>query len=182
MKLFTQPQTVKVPADIVEKAKDFAKRVAATTDYSDSNQYSKTKISNDHLISKIGEEAVKIVFQGLGKTVIDPDYGIYEAKQKSWREDLTIDTIPMAVKTQKRSAASIYGLSWTFQCSATRTDPILQKPEAWVCFVEYNDRHGYECIVYPPCQIKELTFKEPKKEELKHMKKVVYAEDLPIYK
>ncbi len=45
MKLFTQLQTVKVPADVVKKAKSFADRVAATTDYSDNNQYNKTKIS-----------------------------------------------------------------------------------------------------------------------------------------
>ena len=178
MKLFIQPQNVKIVAAIIKEAENFADDVIGTVDYADSNQSDKNKIRDDHFISKIGEEAVKIVFRKLGKAVTSPDYKIYRDKRKSWKEDLKIDNIPMAVKTQRRSTALIFGLSWTFQCSDTRSDPILQRPEAWVCFVEYDDLHGQECIVYPPRQIRELIFKPPRKQSLRGMKKVVYADDL----
>jgi len=59
------------------------------------------KIIEDHFICKIGEEAVKIVFQNLAKKVMEPDYEIYQVKQKTWDEALKIDDVPIAVKTQK---------------------------------------------------------------------------------
>jgi hypothetical protein len=179
MKLFNQPQKVKIPANAITIARDFAKKVVETTNYRDSNQLDKEKITEDHFVSKIGEEAVKLVFQNLEKSVIGPDYGIYQAKEKTWDEDLKIDGTPMAVKTQKKSAALRYGLSWTFQSSGYRNDPILKMPDAWVSFVECDDQNGYDCIVYPPFQIKELTFKDPILAHLKGKKQVVYAKDLP---
>ena len=44
---------------LILKAKKFAEAVVSTVDYTDSNQSIKTKIKDDHFISKIGEEAVK---------------------------------------------------------------------------------------------------------------------------
>jgi hypothetical protein len=81
----------------------------------------------------------------------------------------------------KRTAAKRYGLSWTFQAGNLRRDKILDRPDAWVCFVEYDDENeGKLCQVYPAFQIRELNFKHPVLERLKGHKLVVYKSDLPI--
>jgi hypothetical protein len=179
MKYFNTSQSIKIDEDIIKNAQEFAQNVIDTVDYSDSNQSNLQKIKDDHFISKIGEEAVRIVFEKFCK-VKGPDYTIYPGKNKSWDYDLKVDGIGLGVKTQKKSAAKKYGLSWTFQFSDMRKDPILNDKDAWICFVECNDLDGsYECIVYPPYQIKELIFKPPKLDHLKNKKKVVYKEDLP---
>lgn len=178
MKLFTEPKTVKLSKDLIDLARKFAEEVVGTVNYRDSNQYNIAKIKNDHFVSKLGEEAVKLVFEAFDKKVIGPDYTIYRGKAKSWDEDLSIEGVPLAVKTQKKSAALRYGLSWTFQSSGYRTDPILKSPNSWVCFVECDDKNGYDCKVFPPYQVKELNFRDPKLAYLIGKKKVVYAEDL----
>jgi hypothetical protein len=180
MRLFTTKQIVSIDVATIQKAKDFAEKVVRTTNYSDSHQFDLNKIKDDHFISKIGEEAVRIIFEQLNRVVKGPDYAIYQEKQKSWDEDLYIDGVPLAVKTQKTTASARYGLSWTFQSSSYRKDPILTKPNAWVCFVECNDKNNFECTVYPPYQMQEIILREPKLDYLKGKKKVAYAQDLPI--
>jgi len=180
-KPFTNPRSVLLNASIISRSKKFSSSVINTVDYNDSNQSIKSKIQDDHFISKLGEEAVKLVFEDRGNRVIGPDYNIYQGKRKSWNSDLLINGIEVAVKTQKKSAANKYGLSWTFQNSEIRKDPILQNPESWVCFVECDDSdEKFSCTVFPPVKIKQLQFKEPKLLHLKGKKKVVYAEDLAV--
>lgn len=181
MKFYTKIFKVCLESAIVAKAEIFADKVTSTTNYSDSRQIIADKIRDDHFISKLGEEAVRTVFLKYAH-VTGPDYTIYEAKAKSWKEDLYIENTGLAVKTQKRSSAEKYGLSWTFQCSAGRKDTILQQPEAWVVFTLYDDLNPYACYVYPPFQMKELTFGEPRLDKLKGHKKVVYAITLPLNK
>lgn len=177
MKFYHDIRNVNLDRESVLKAWDFAGKVTGTTNYSDSNQSLIKKIKDDHFVSKLGEEAAKIVLSEFGK-VIGPDYRIYEANKKSWQDDLFINNIGFAVKTQRRTAALKYSLSWTFQSGKIRKDSILQKPDAWVIFVEYNDEKPYNCIVYPPYQIKNLNFEEPKLSHLKEHKKVIYAAKL----
>lgn len=176
MKFFATIQSVEVPRCLVRKATLFAREVAATTNYSDASQFSIAKIQDDHFISKLGEEAAKLVLEKY-VPVQGPDYSIYNAGQKSWTADLFIaGQHGLAVKTQRRTAAQKFGLSWTFQSGPSRRDVILDDPEAWVIFVEYNDLAPYHCNVFPPAQIKELSFDEPKLSRLKAHKKVVYAD------
>ena len=179
MKFYNAVQKVALSESILVKAKQFANEVVATTNYSDANQTQVDKIINDHFVSKLGEEAVKMVMSRYTE-VKGPDYEIYGAKQKSWDSDLFINGFGLAVKTQTTSAAIRYGLSWTFQNGIKRKDIILQQPAAWVAFVEYDDTHEpYQtCFVLPPFQIKELSFDEPKLAHLKGHKKVVYAYSL----
>lgn len=178
MRLFLSPIHVYLSSKKVEHARQFAKAVTSTVNYRDSNQFNSKKIQTDHFISKLGEEAVRQVYEQFGCSVIGPDYEIYEGKNKSWEEDLQINQIPLAVKTQPKSSAQKYGLSWTFQSSERRRDPILQQANNWVCFVGCNDVDGhYNCYVYPPFQIKELVFRAPKLAKLKGKKQVVYATD-----
>ena len=171
--------TINVPVEAVRRAHIFSQQVIATTNYSDSNQTQLNKIRDDHFVSKIGEEAAKEVISVYGK-VTGPDYTIYKADLKSWDDDLMINNIGIAVKTQRKTNALKYGLSWTFQAGETRRDKILDTLNAWVVFVEYNDQLPYNCNVYPPFQVKQLIFGEPRLQHLKGHKKVIYAHTLSI--
>jgi hypothetical protein len=180
MKFFNAIVTVELSKAIIDKAKKFSEAVITTVNYSDSNQILKTKIKDDNFISKLGEEAAKKVFVTY-TVVTGPDYRIYDAKQKSWNDDLYVDGVGLAIKTMRRTVARRYGLSWTFQAGNLRRDKILGRPDAWVCFVAYDDENkGSFCNVYPPYQIKELIFKDPKLLKLKGHKLVVYKSDLPL--
>src|SRR6185369_10641591 len=150
MSTFRTPQTIHLPSEAISRAHEFADDVTSTVNYRDSNQTGKRKIRDDHFVSKLGEEAVKAVSEARGCFIAGPDYSVYASKQKSWAADLKINQLQVAVKTQRRSAAERYGLSWTFQDSPKRRDPILDMPDAWVCLVVYEDlKEGYECLVYP---------------------------------
>lgn len=183
MRFFKQPIEVSVGHDVLQRAKSFSEKVAPTVGthgiYIDTNQSNLRKIRYDHYVSKVGEEAVKQVLQQLGQTTKGPDYGIYQGKHKSWAADLCVDGVDLAVKTQTKELANRFGLSWTFQASRQRRDPILDKPDAWVCFVKFDEQKR-QCLVYPPCQIKELEFGEPVLAKLKGTKKVVYVQKLPV--
>lgn len=177
MKYYTEIMRAEVTPETVIIARNFADKVTQTTNYSDARQFNSDKIRDDHFISKIGEEAAKLILSKYTE-VSGPDYNIYQAQQKSWDDDLSAGGIGLAVKTQKRSSAAVYELSWTFQAGPGRRDIILNRPDAWVIFVEYDDSNPYTCYVYPPYQIKELEFGEPKLLKLKGPKKVVYANTL----
>jgi hypothetical protein len=179
MATFRTPQTIQLPSEAIARANAFAEAVIDTVNYRDSNQSHRQKIRDDHFVSKLGEEAVSLVFEARKCLVEGPDYTIYEGKQKSWVADLKINGLDVAVKTQRRSAANRYGLSWTFQDSPKRRDPILSMPDAWVCFVVFEDRKpGFECIVYPLRKIKQLIFEGPRLSRLVGKKQAVYLETL----
>lgn len=179
MPTFRTPQIVQIPDEARERALDFAKRVTETVNYRDSNQTVIEKVRDDHFVSKLGEEAVRILFEGRNCLVDGPDYGVYEAKRKSWTADLRVNDLDVAVKTQRRSAANRYGLSWTFQDSPERRDPILDMPDAWVCLVVFEDlKEETECVVYPLRKIKQLIFEAPRLGKLVGKKQAVYLETL----
>ena len=179
MSTFHTPQTVTLPESIKSQVFEFSTRVVDTVNYHDSNQSIKEKIRDDHFVSKLGEEAVRILFEGRECLVEGPDYGVYEAKRKSWAADLKINGLDVAVKTQRRSAANRYGLSWTFQDSPERRDPILDMTDAWVCLVVFEDlKAETECLVYPLRKIKQLIFEAPRLTKLVGKKQAVYLETL----
>lgn len=183
MATFRDPQTVHLTPEAVARATAFAEAVTATVNYRDSNQSVKEKIRDDHFVSKLGEEAVRFVFEGRERKVTGPDYTIYTGKRKSWDADLKINDLDVAVKTQRRSAAKRYGLSWTFQDSPERRDPILDMPDAWVCLVVYEDlKEGHEFLVYPLRKIKQLIFEAPRLSKLIGKKQAVYLETLQKHK
>lgn len=176
MRFFTTAQSVEISPEAVIRARGFAEAIVQTVNYSDSYQFNTEKVKRDHFISKIGEEATAAVFRQFTPEITLPDYEIYLGKQKNWNDDIYVNGIGLAVKTQPRSAAEKYGLSWTFQCGKRRSDPILGQPDAWICFVQCIDLGStYPCIVYPPRQLKTIKFGEPKLAKLKGEKKVVYA-------
>jgi hypothetical protein len=178
MKYFHNPIEITLNASDLAQAARFADAVISTVDYRESNQFSRQKIRDDHYVSKLGEAAVRKAFEQYDCQVQGPDFAIYEGKQKSWDDDLYVNDIGLAVKTQRLSAAQRYGLSWTFQCSEKRKDPILEKPEAWVSFVAYDDLNDTPvCKIFPTYQIKDLELKEPRLTKLIGKKLAVYAAD-----
>ncbi|HSB02511.1 MAG TPA: hypothetical protein VLE49_17795 [Anaerolineales bacterium] len=183
MSAFRTPQIVPLPPETVARAEAFADAVTETVNYRDSHQTLKKKIHDDHFVSKLGEEAVRLVFEARHCAVEGPDYAVYGGKQKSWAADLKINGLEVAVKTQRRSAANRYGLSWTFQDSPERRDPILCMPEAWVCLVAYEDLEpGFVCVVYPLRKIKQLIFEAPRLQRLVGKKQAIYLETLQKHK
>lgn len=179
MTTFKTPQVIQIPEDAKQRASEFAKAVASTVNYKDSNQSIQNKIQDDHFVSKLGEEAVRILFQSRECQVEGPDYGVYEARRKSWAADLKINGLDVAVKTQRRSAGNRYDVSWTFQDSPERRDPILDMPDAWVCLVVFEDLQDVtECLVYPLRKIKQLIFEAPRLARLVGKKQAVYLETL----
>ena len=183
MATFRTPHTIHLSPEAVARATAFADAVTSTVNYRDSHQDVKKKIRDDHFVSKLGEEAVRFVFEARNCKVEGPDYTIYPGKQKSWEADLKINDLDVAVKTQRRSAAKRYGLSWTFQDSPERRDPILEAPDAWVCLVVYEDlKEGYECLVYPLRKIKQLIFEAPRLSKLVGKKQAVYLATLEKHK
>lgn len=183
MPSFQTPQSVLVPEEAAKRAQRFSMEVSKTVDYRDSNQSVIEKVRDDHFVSKLGEEAARILFEGRNCSVAGPDYGVYEARRKSWAADLKINNLEVAVKTQRRSAAKRYGLSWTFQDSPERRDPILDMPDAWVCLVVFEDlKEGTECLVYPLRKIKQLIFEAPRLAKLIGKKQAVYLETLVQHK
>lgn len=183
MPTFKTPQVVYLTPEAVARAAAFAEAVLDTVNYRDSNQSVKKKIHDDHFVSKLGEEAVCQVFIARDCQVKGPDYTIYASRQKSWAADLRINTLDVAVKTQRRSAANRYGLSWTFQDSPRRHDPILDMENAWICLVVYEDLEpDLMCMVYPLRKIKQLIFEAPRVSRLVGKKQAVYLETLQKHK
>jgi hypothetical protein len=133
-----------------------------TVNYRDTHQTVNAKVREDHFVSKLGELAVASVFRQYGCEVGGPDFNIYPGDQKSWDDNLIVDGVGLAGKTQSKKAAEKYGLSWTFQDAPTRRDRILDNPEAWLCFVWCNYTvPPYLCVVFPPVQLKMVVFGEP---------------------
>ena len=183
MSTFRKPQIVHLSLEAVSRAQAFAAAVTDTVNYRDSNQTRTQKINDDHFVSKLGEQAVRCVFESRNCIVKGPDYSVYSRKQKTWAADIMINSLEVAVKTQRRSAANLYGLSWTFQDLAKRRDPILSRPEAWVCLVVYEDlKSDYECLVYPLRRVKQLIFEAPRLRKLVGKKQAVYLETLQKHK
>ena len=175
MNHFEHPQTVLLPPHLRLKAQAYAVAVRGTVNYADSSQVSQ-KVRGDHLTGKLGEEAVRLVYQSFGIAVDGPDYQIHRSSHKSWTADLTIGSVPLHVKTQTVSAALLYGLSWMFQDSSQRSDATLTRPEDWVAFV-LLDEENLRARVYPTQQISHLRFSAPLLEHLRDKKQVVYARE-----
>jgi hypothetical protein len=152
-----------------QMAMDYAKAVVETVDYTNRGQIDKEKAIHDHYVGKLGEIAVHTYLISQGIDITEPDFAIH--KIKSWDDDLYIGSTGIAVKTQDKTLADRFGLSWTFHVR----DPILKQPNKIVYFVLYTPEIMY---IYPEQRIKDLVFKPPVLERLVPYKKVVYAIDL----
>lgn len=78
----------------------------------------------DILSGALGEIAVAKYLQALGFPVNNPDFEIYDKKNKSFDCDLTDGKRLFHVKSQSKKSAERYGESWLLQ----RRDPLVNAP------------------------------------------------------
>ncbi|MFA6000192.1 MAG: hypothetical protein WC783_04435 [Candidatus Paceibacterota bacterium] len=174
-KIINEIVRVEIPPKYIKGVENWA--AGNNFNYSDSKQSNTTKNKTDHIIGKIGEVAVAIVYISRGIKVIGPNLNNYG----SWNSDLIIGGTGVGVKTQELDSANKYGTSWTFQLASdghNRHDPVLDNPNAYVTFVKYDQKKAL-CWVYPIYQIKDLKFDKPRLEYLEPYKTMVYENTLP---
>jgi len=161
-----------------KKLVSFSERVSRTTNYSDCGQTSLTFKTYQHFVGKLIELSVFFLLTEYGFDPKEPDFSIYEKKDKSWLSDLSVDGFDISVKGQDLSSAKRFGLSWTFQnIQDGRKDSALRKQNEVVMPGLYDNskKTNYHTIIFPPKKMGEILFEEPKKDSLKGKKKVMYA-------
>jgi hypothetical protein len=138
------------------------------------NKYlSKQKFLEDSYVGKLGELTTKIALEFLELSCSCPDFEVYTRHDKRFSNDLTCNGFPLHVKTQRHTSAKRFGLSWTFQ----REDALFKRSDAncGVAFVMIHDGYGVlMALTHPGLLSKHNLFAEPKKQNLKSNKRVVY--------
>lgn len=97
-------------------------RILGSTElYAIRGELSNSKIVEDIRTGAAAEQAVFKLLKGLNLPVTEPDFAIYEAKQKSFEPDLKCGKFNLHVKSQTLKSAHRYGSSWLFQ----KEDPLM---------------------------------------------------------
>lgn len=86
-----------------------------TSLYAQRGQLNDDKRKKDAFIGKLGEVAAYHLLKGKIENLTEPDFKIYEAKNKSWDFDLKGDKYNVHVKSQNVEQGKKYGTSWLFQ-------------------------------------------------------------------
>lgn len=172
---------ISVPTDKrwLEKAQSFATECYSTSKdaYNKRNQANSEACKNQHMLAKIAEVAVYKVFE----TSL-PDFEIYQATQKSWKEDLNLGNFRLHVKSQTIKAAKAYGVSWVFQFGGKSgfQDALFSKADDYDIIIPViidNDYTAYVLGAVPFNEIKPL-FKDPVLEKHRTEKYIIYYKDL----
>lgn len=171
-----------ISSDIYNKAYEYAYKVTLTKEgiYDEQNNFD-YKVQQA-LYGKIGEQASYNVLRKYDAKTIPPDYKVHE--KPNWESDLkNFCGYDIAVKTQTTDSMRLNKLGWMFQNQpGVRVDPILRKQSSLVCFVlsgKLTNNHEVKCIVFPLLSIKDLVWRETRKENLKGKK--VVADGTKLY-
>jgi hypothetical protein len=159
---------------------DFACNVDETTaeTYKKRNQGNSEYRKVQAYTGKLAEWSVHRYLTKIGMKVTEPDMRILKPREKSFDYDLKIKfldkTIGLHVKSQTKGQAIKFGESIMFQVGdrARRSDHIA------ICIID--ERKSLAEIVGLPRAfdlIKNGLLKEPKKKELRGIKRVLYLED-----
>lgn len=180
IKPYADIQTTVVSNDVFNEAFNYAYAVEKTKRngiYKRQNDFN--KIISDHLYGKISEQAAYQVLKNYDCKISKPDFEVHTTP--SWDSDLTnFMGNNIAIKSQNVPSTKAFGISWVFQRNLTqRFDPILNSPDAWICFVLCGIIKPIKCMVLPLFQIKEITFREPDLTHLIGDKVCVCSEKLP---
>lgn len=175
-----------LPQSDIIRAYQFSEGVIPTLPYlRNRNQEDLEIIKYQIIIGKLGELGAKKWLEDLGEKCSEVDFEITE--NKTYAPDLMInEEIHCHVKSQDLNSARTFGLSWTFQFSGNgigHTDSRIfedYNENDVVIFCLVNGSLVYIKAKIPVKKIHELDlFKEPRKESLAGIKKVVYFEDIP---
>jgi hypothetical protein len=154
--------------------------------YKKRNQFNKPKIIQDILSGKLAEELVYQKLKEYYSDLTEPDYAIYDKKNKSWEADLRVpsENLRIAVKSQTEDAARRWGRSWVFQLGNARDydkEVVLKKNNHYVALVSLdlpNMCGEIKAIVSIQWLHDNDMFKEMKLKYLQNNKKAVYYDDL----
>lgn len=115
---------VKLPADIVEKCREFAFKRAddSLALYKHRGEARRQKIFADIFYGTLAEFAVFLSLRP--GSCSEPSLDLLEVKKKSFEPDLVYGKYRLHIKSQAEEQSEKYGLSWCFQ----RQDPLLIKP------------------------------------------------------
>jgi hypothetical protein len=177
--MIKEPICVYINSKHSAKIMRFAEQVSMTTNYSDCNQTNYNLKVYQHYIGKLGELAVFLYLRQEGYNITEPDFKIYQSKDKSWDSDLKINDLHISIKTQDIESAKRFGLSWTFQHIKNGRKDFTIKENPIVIPTLYDNFYynKIRIIIFPSIEMKNIKFGEPKKESLKGKKLVMYAED-----
>ena len=143
-------------------------------EYARRNQNDMSKIQRDIYFGKLAEYMVYNNLIERGYIVNEPDVAIYIGYRKSYDADLTATTnagkIELHVKCHVKN--SNFPVSWMFQ----KNDPLLSKRPInnYLCLVVIEDGEAYMYV----CDIRSVSFGEPKKMSLRKSKACLYLEGL----
>jgi len=177
--MIKEPICIYISKKHSKKVMEFAELVSLTTNYSDCEQNNYKLKVYQHYIGKLGELAV-FLFLRKNYDITEPDFTIYNKKNKSWDSDLKVKDIHISIKTQDIASAKRFGLSWTFQhIQKGRKDSSIKNKHTLMIPTLYDNRYynSLRIIIFPSLEMQEIVFGEPKKKSLKNKKLVVYAED-----
>src|SRR5713101_8322115 len=183
------PQFIITP-EMLEKCQQFATDSIGTNakKYARRNQFDTDKIKQDITTGKLAELGVWQKVSELLPDLSEPDFAIYQKKDKNWSADLQSPSgIRVGVKSQVIQSEINYGRSWVFQCRMGASYDIdtgifgNADPNHYVCFVSLNvpKKIGeLRAIVKVNWLHQKKLFKAMKLAKLQNNKVAVYWEDL----
>lgn len=135
------------------------------------------KIKEDIVVGALAEIAIAKQLQSRGVEVNEPDFKIYETKQKSFSADLSDGYYMFHCKAQSLKSAKTYGTSFMFQ----KTDKLLTNPsprDYLVMAVVDDLKVEIKAVVLVQDIIKYDLLGEPKVPRYRHSKHTIYFNDL----
>ncbi len=129
-------KTKRIEQSLLDKTYIFAANSVKTSQdmYSRRGQSDLKKVTWDIRNGKLAEEISYSLLSQTFPNLSTPDYEIYQAGQKSWDADLKNDKVQIAVKSQDRKSAEMFGMSWVFSKNDTNV-------------FDNQDQHHYACFV-----------------------------------
>lgn len=183
---------IQITQDILDKCEIFAKKCVSTNidKYASRGQYNKSKIEQDIIIGKIGEEAAYKFLSEKFSDLSQIDYNIYEKGKKSWDSDLKSKSLTFSCKASGINAQILYGESYIFQhgdgfkdCDKEVFDN--KNDNAYAVFVSVNIPKKIaevRAIIKISWLHEKNLFKPMVKENLRNNKKAVYYDGLLNFK
>lgn len=166
----------------IEKCHKFATSID-TRFYASRAQFNNEKRIKDQIVGKLSELVAYRFLDSKGIKTSEPDFKIYEKKDKSWDFDMKSKEYNFHVKGQNIEQGRRYGVSWIFQDGDKHIFKEYSDKD-YVCFVsiDLEKKIGeIRGVVSIPELHKRKLFKMPKLEYLK-TKRAVYMADLSICK
>jgi hypothetical protein len=140
------------------------------------------RLKEQQVGGKLAELAVYRYITSLGVSCSEPDFKIYERKDKNFSPDMKLaDGSPIHVKSQEPSFAEKYGISWMVE---KKDKELYVNTTGYValCLV-YREHNTVRILGLPKASFlkeKGILYGLPKKEFLRETKSTIYYDDLRL--